>query len=137
MSLKPLITVVDGDGTPLPSGRELPTQSELLDMVFNRRMLVFKLIPAISESRGRYRGERKSLDISSVRVRFNGFPITEHPEFAEAEVAYQSDNAASPVLVRISFRPGFRPGRYDIFVDAHDKAGVGAEYLYWQVDLRR
>ena len=38
------------------------------------------------------------------------------------------------MLVRISFESGFRPGRYDIFVDVHDKAGVGAEHLYWQAD---
>ena len=55
------------------------------------------------------------MDISTVRVRFNGFPISQHPEFAEAEVAYENDSTASPVLVRISFNPGFRPGRYDIF----------------------
>ena len=137
LSLKPVITVVDSNGAPLSSGRELPTQSELLDMVFKRRMLVFRLTPAISESRGACHAERKSLDISTVRVRFNGFPISQHPEFAEAEVAYENDSTASPVLVKISFRPGFRPGRYDIFVDARDRAGVGAEYLYWQVDLGR
>jgi hypothetical protein len=137
LSLKPVITVVDSNGAPLSSGRELPTQSELLDMVFKRRMLVFRLTPAISESRGACHAERKSLDISTVRVRFNGFPISQHPEFAEAEVAYENDSTASPVLVKISFRPGFRPGRYDIFVDARDRAGAGAEYLYWQVDLGR
>lgn len=137
LSMKPVIAVVDSNGNPLSSGRELPAQCELLDMVFERRMLAFKLTPAISGSRGVSHAERKSLDISSVRVRFNGFPITEHPKFAEAEVAYENDSTASPVLIRISFKPGFRPGRYDIFVDAHDRAGVGAEYLYWQVDLRR
>ncbi len=137
LSLKPIITVVDSNGMPLPAGRELPTRSELLDMVFKKRMLVFKLTPAISESRGKSHAAGKSLDISSVRVRFNGFPITEHPEFAEAEVTYENDSPASPVLVRISFKSGFKPGRYDIFADAHDKAGVGAEYLYWQVDLSR
>ncbi len=137
LSLKPVIAVTESNGAPLPSGRELPTQSELLDMVFRRRMLTFKIFPAISESRGEPHATKKSLDISSVKVRFNGFPIREHPEFADAKVAYENDSTASPVLVQISFKPGFRPGRYDIFVDAHDKAGVGAEYLYWQVDLRQ
>ena len=137
MSLKPIITVAESNGAPLPSGRELPTQSELLDMVFRRRMLVFKIIPAISKSHGESHATGKSLDISSVRVRFNGFPITEHPKFAEAQVAYEADNTVSPVIVRVFIKPDFQPGRYDIFVDAHDKAGVGAEYLYWQVDLRR
>jgi len=137
MALKPIITVVETNGAPLPSGRELPNQSELVDMVFRRRMLTFKLFPAIAKSLGEPQAMRKSLDISSVRVRFNGFPIREHPGFAEVKVSYENDSAASPVLVQMSFKPDFKPGRYDIFVDVHDKAGVGAEYLYWQVDLRR
>lgn len=135
LSLKPVITVVNYDGTALASGAELPTQKELLDMVFRRRILIFRLIPAVSKLRGLRHAEEKSLDISSVRVRFNGFSITEYPEFAEAEATYENDSITSPVLVKVSFKSGFRPGRYDIFVDVHDKAGVGAEYLYWEVDL--
>ena len=135
MSLKPVVTVVKSSGAPFPSGREVPTQSELLDMVFGKRTLTFKIFPAVSKSHGQSHAARKSLDISSVKVKFNGFSITEHPEFAERQVAYETDSTSSPLLVRIAFKRDFQPGRYDIFVDAHDKAGVGAEYLYWQVDL--
>lgn len=136
-SIKPVITVVRRDASDLPEGRELPTQSELLDMVHRQREIVFKAWPAIPRSRGASAGAEKALDINSVRVSVNGFPVSEYPDFARLTVGFETDSTASPLLIRLTFGPAFRPGRYDIFVDASDMSGVKAEYLYWPVDLRR
>ncbi|MEW5866734.1 MAG: hypothetical protein AB1774_07755 [Bacillota bacterium] len=136
-SVKPVITVVRRDGSDLPEGRELPTQSELLDMVYRQRELVFKAWPAIPRSRGASAESEKALDINSVRVNVNGFPVSDHPGFARLTVGFETDSTASPLLIRLAFGPAFRPGRYDIFVDVSDMSGVKAEYLYWPVDLRR
>ncbi len=135
ISMKPIITVVNRDGSDLPGGREMPTGSELFDMVLRRREIVFKAWPAIPRGR-RELAALKSLDINSVRVNVNGYPVSEHPEFAELAVGFESDTTASPFLIRLKFGPAFRPGRYDIFVDVSDASGAKAEYLYWPVDLR-
>jgi hypothetical protein len=134
-SMKPVITVVNRDGSDLPGGREMPTQEELTHMVFGHRELVFKVWPAIPRG-GRELAALKSLDINSVRVNVNGYPVREHPEFAELAIGFESNATTSPLLVRLKFGRAFRPGRYDIFVDASDASGAKAEYLYWPVDLR-
>ncbi|MEW6105894.1 MAG: zinc dependent phospholipase C family protein [Bacillota bacterium] len=134
-SMKPIITVVNRDGSDLPGGREMPTRSELLDMALRQREIVFKAWPAIPRDR-RELADLKCLDINSVRVNVNGYPVSEHPEFAELAVGFESDTTASPLLIRLKFGPAFRPGRYDIFVDVSDASGAKAEYLYWPVDLR-
>ncbi|MGE5586619.1 MAG: zinc dependent phospholipase C family protein [Clostridia bacterium] len=134
-SMKPVVTVVNRDGSDLPGNREMPTQEELLHMVFGNRELVFKVWPAIPRG-GRELAALKSLDINSVRVNVNGYPVSEHPEFAELAIGFESDTTTSPLLIRLKFGPAFRPGRYDIFVDVKDASGAKAEYLYWPVDLR-
>lgn len=133
-AMKPVITVVNRNGSELPGGREMPTQAELLDMVFRNREIVFKAWPAIPRGR-RELADLKCLDINSVRVNVNGYPLSEHPEFAELAVGFESDSTASPLLIRLKLGPAFRPGRYDIFVDVRDASGTGAEYLYWPVNL--
>ncbi|MGE5584844.1 MAG: zinc dependent phospholipase C family protein [Bacillota bacterium] len=134
-SMKPIITVVRRDGSDLPGGREMPTRSELFDMALRKREIVFKAWPAIPHGR-RELADLKSLDINSVRVNINGYPVSEHPEFAQLAVGFESDSTASPLLIRLKLGPAFRPGRYDIFVDVSDASGARAEYLYWPVDLR-
>ncbi|MDI7246079.1 MAG: hypothetical protein QME92_01195 [Bacillota bacterium] len=134
-SMKPIITVVRRDGSDLPGGREMPTRSELLDMALRQREIVFKAWPAIPRDR-RELADLKSLDINSVRVNVNGYPVSDYPDFAQLAVGFESDSTASPLLIRLKFGPAFRPGRYDIFVDVSDTSGAKAEYLYWPVDLR-
>ncbi|MEW6228481.1 MAG: hypothetical protein AB1700_10440 [Bacillota bacterium] len=136
-SMKPVITVVRRDGSDLPEGRELPTRSELLEIVYGQREVVFKAWPAISKFHGASAASEKALDINSVRVNVNGFPVSDYPDFARLTVGFETDSTASPLLIRLAFGPAFRPGRYDIFVDVSDMSGVKAEYLYWPVDLGR
>ncbi len=136
-SMKPVITVVRRDGSGLPEGRELPTSAELMDMVYRRRELVFKVWPAAPRSERGMAAPGKALDINSVRVNVNGFPVSDHPDFARLTLGFESDGPTSPLLIRLAFGPAFEPGRYEISVDASDVSGIRAEHLYWSVDITR
>ncbi len=133
--MKPVVTVVRRDGSDLPGGRELPTSDEVAAMIHRHRELVFKIWPAAPARGGGDLTARKALDPASLRVNINGFPVSDHPEFARLTAAFEDGRPSSPLLIRLALGPAFRPGRYDIFVDAADKSGVRAEYLHWTAEL--